>query len=147
MNLVRSAVLALAIAATSCASTSSPAASEAELRQLATDFVQAVNDADADRFVSFFAPDASAFFPSPANRERVKGIESIRTIIGPALAQKPANPLVARDFEIDVDGNLGVVSFNVGSQQVSSRRTLVVRRIGGTWKVVHLHASNLRPPE
>ena len=47
----------------------------------------------------------------------------------------------------DDEGDLAVASFEVGSEVVHSRRTLVLRRRGGTWRIVHLHASNLRTPE
>ena len=137
-------MLALALALCACASTRD--SDDAALRQLASDVVQSVNDADLDRFVSFFATDASAFFPSPANRARVRGVDAIRAAVAPAFAAKPANPLVLKDLEIRSDGDFAVVSFDVGSQNVNSRRTFVVRRFRDGWKVVHLHASNLRPP-
>jgi len=40
----------------------------------------------------------------------------------------------------EYDG-LAVVTFHLGTDTRVSRRTLVFRRIGSDWKIVHLHAS------
>jgi hypothetical protein len=39
-------------------------------------------------------------------------------------------------------GNVAIVTFNVHNPSAVSRRTFVWRRDAGTWRIVHMHASN-----
>jgi uncharacterized protein (TIGR02246 family) len=115
---------------------------ELQIREQVESFVAAVNAADRDAFLAFFAEDASAFIPTNASRK--VGIEQIRQAIESTFAQGPRNPPVrANDLVVSMDGDLAVATFDAGSGAQHARRTLVMRRIDGQWKIIHLHASNL----
>ena len=133
--------LALLLSAAGC---TAPRA-DSEIRTLVERFVASVNAADVDAFVGFFADDATAFFPSPANAMRRSGLAEIRAAVAPVFAAgKPERPLVPKDVVVTVSGDLALASFDVGSGPMHSRRTLVLRRTGQGWRIVHLHASNVR---
>jgi hypothetical protein len=64
--------------------------------------------------------------------------------MAPAMESKPRNPMAVRDLVITVDGRMAVASFEIGNPIVHSRRTLVLRKTGAMWEIIHLHGSNLR---
>jgi ketosteroid isomerase-like protein len=132
--------------AAGCA-TGAPSSRDAEIERLARSFVASVSAGDLDRFLSFFAPEASAFLPSEANAAGVVGLPAIRAAVTPFFGSGPTKaPLVAKDLRVESSDDLAVATFDAGRADVGlhSRRTLVFRRVGGEWKVIHLHASNLR---
>jgi uncharacterized protein (TIGR02246 family) len=115
---------------------------ETQVHALVDRFVASVNAADTATFLSFFSEDATAFFPT--NAARKIGIQQIREAIAPAFAQGPRNPAVrANDLVVTVNDDLAVASFDAGIGAAHARRTLVLRRMDGGWKIIHLHASNL----
>ena len=103
-----------------------------------------MNSADLDGLMSLFAPDATVFLPSAATPSRLSGLAQIRAGVSPALEGKPTNPLAIRDLLITVDGSMAIATFEIGNPIVHSRRTLVLARTAGEWKILHLHGSNLR---
>jgi uncharacterized protein (TIGR02246 family) len=137
----RIAVLAIALLAASCATTQR---GEVEVRAFVERFVQSVNASDTDAFVACFATDATAFFPSGATASRRTGSEAIRRSVRPVFAQGPRNPPAQlTDLVITVQDAMAVASFDARDGATHSRRTLVMRKIAGEWKIVHLHASNV----
>jgi ketosteroid isomerase-like protein len=139
----RTVVALVAIILASCA-TAARSSSRAEVEAVVAGIVAAVNAADVDAFMSFFAPEADAFLPSAASPSRLTGHAQIRAGIAPALAAKPIHSMAVRDLVITIDGATAIASFEIGKPIVHSRRTLVLKRTGGKWRVVHLHGSNLR---
>jgi ketosteroid isomerase-like protein len=146
-NLRRSVAIPFACAVVfvtgSCvsASRSTPTASVA---LVVSRLVTAVNSADLDGFMGLFAPQASAFLPSAANPSTLTGYAQIKAGVSEALATPPRNPMAIRDLLITAERTMAVASFEIGNPIVHSRRTLVLRKISGEWKIVHLHGSNLR---
>jgi uncharacterized protein (TIGR02246 family) len=119
-------------------------ANEASVRLLVEDFIAAVNAADTERFLAFFATDATAFFPSNASAARRRGVEQIRAAVAPVFALGPRAPAARlTDLVITAQADLAVASFDAGSGALHARRTLVLERIAGRWYIVHLHASNV----
>jgi ketosteroid isomerase-like protein len=51
--------------------------------------------------------------------------------------------LQPRDLSIQEIGELALVSFHLDLPGALRRRTLVLRRRDGVWKILHLHASNM----
>src|SRR5712671_3270296 len=132
--------LLAAFLVSSCAT--SPRASEGAVRILLERFLRSVNASDIEAFLDCFATDATAFFPTTAAR-RV-GIAEIRQAVQPAFALGPRNPPAhLGDLVITVDGDRSIASFDSSNGTMHSRRTLVLRRRAGAWKIVHLHASNV----
>ena len=105
---------------------------------------------DADAIVANFADDATFFFPESANQPaRVEGKAAIRDVFERVFAEwrksGPSSSPVPQlsDVRSDVYGDFAVVTFHIRGP-VLSRRTFILRRIGGAWRIVHLHASNIR---
>jgi ketosteroid isomerase-like protein len=103
-------VFAFALVTASCAS-APRSASRAEVEVVVNGLVAAVNSADVEGFMAFFASDASVFLPSAANPSRLTGHAQIRAGISPALAARPTNPMAIRDLLITVEGTMAVASF------------------------------------
>ena len=120
----------------------------------ASRFIGAFNNLDIDELRGLFSEDATAFLPFAATGARLNGRDAIIQAIAPMFekerARSPQGPpylhLTARDLTVQRIGrDAAVVSFDVGNQQVFSRRTLVLELVSGRWLAVHLHASNIRP--
>jgi ketosteroid isomerase-like protein len=123
-----------------------------EVRQFLTSFIQAFDDLDASKFLSCFDDDASVFYPEFFTR-RVEGVtnlqqswqkvfENIKTKSG--KSQAPYMDLKPADIRVQLLNDIAVVTFHLehGGTAVG-RRTLVLRKRGGQWRIVHLHASNV----
>lgn len=117
------------------------------------DFIAAFNDLDSTRIGALLEDDATAFLPFDDSASLVTGREAIVAALEPRFASErkrlssgpPYLHLEARDLRVQEAGDAAVLTFDVGTDRVRSRRTLVVVKRGGAWKIVHLHASNLRP--
>lgn len=140
-RLLRAASVSAGLVAAACASAPTPTPDAGRVAQA---LVDAVNAADVEAFLDLFAPDATVFFPSPENAARLEGLPAIRAGLGKALDAKPKVPLVPSGLSVTVSGDLAVASFEVRNPAVHSRRTLVLRLVEGEWKIIHLHASNIR---
>jgi hypothetical protein len=42
--------------------------------------------------------------------------------------------------------DVGLVTFHIEDRNILDRRTLVMKRENGEWKIAHIHASNLEAP-
>lgn len=105
-------------------------------------FMDALNNLDADRIASHFAEDATAFFPV-VKAERLDGKAAIVNVFRDYVAAntKKTN-IIPEDLHVTQSGNIAIVTFNVHNPSAVSRRTFVWRRDAGTWRIVHMHASN-----
>jgi uncharacterized protein (TIGR02246 family) len=121
---------------------------EASLRAAVNDFVSAVNALDADKLASFFEDDATAFLPVPDSPSRVVGRAAIAAefhrFFDPEKKTSSGRSVVAKEVDVRFEGDVAIVTFDAGSGTVVSRRSLVFACRGGVWKIVHLHASNIR---
>lgn len=123
--------------------------SSQEIERVVTQFLTAFSERDFTRFVPFFSEDATMFFPpsAAAPTGRVRGRNEIeqtfRAIFAkyPPRASAPATPIRPLDLVVDEFGEVAVVTFHLGSETARQRRTLVLRRLGQDWKIVHLHGS------
>jgi ketosteroid isomerase-like protein len=125
---------------------------EAEIQQFLTSFVRAFDDLDWAKFRSCFDDDASVFYPEffPRRVEGVRNLqrswqtvfENIKTKSG--KSQAPYMALKPVDVRVQLLNDIAVVTFHLehGGTAVG-RRTLVLRKRGGQWRIVHLHASNV----
>lgn len=122
-------------------------------------FIVAFNNLDMTAFLDRFADDATIIHPpsGPPRTfpKRVQGKQEIhRTfqvvfdLIRGGRTTGPYQDLQPRDLLIQEYDGLAVLTFHLGTDTRVSRRTLVFRRIGADWKIVHLHAStfDLSPP-
>ena len=138
----------------SCRSTAaSPSATQANPAAVVTALVHAFNHLDLDELRSLLAEDATAFLPFATTGARLNGREAIMHAIEPTFTAErdrsshgaPYLRLSAKDLKIQRIGHdVAIVSFDVGNQQVFSRRTVILQIIDDRWQILHLHASNIR---
>ena len=136
----------------SCRSAAPPAL-RSDPSEVVAALVHAFNNLDAGELRSLFAEDATAFLPFPTAGRRVNGREAIMRVIEPMFAAERARSshaapyltLTARDPKVQrIARDAAIVTFDVGNEQVFSRRTVIVQASGRGWEIVHLHASNVR---
>ncbi|HPA27373.1 MAG TPA: nuclear transport factor 2 family protein [Acidobacteriota bacterium] len=118
------------------------------------EFIEALNTCDLERTMDLFYKNASAFFPFEEHPKRVEGKEEIRKAFKEfydAVKKDKQGPrymnIVPGDIRVEGNDQTAIVSFHVASGPVTSRRTLVMSMIGGRWRIIHLHASNIRVEE
>ena len=126
-----------------------------DVERVIRDFLVAFSNRDFAVFVPYFSEDATVFFPpsTAAPLGRVQGRSEIertfKTIFDayPPRTSRPPAPIAPQDLLIqELDGH-AVVTFELGSETARQRRTLVLKRIGNEWKIVHLHGSaSVNPP-
>lgn len=125
---------------------------EAALRQ----FLAAFENLDWEPFRASFADDACVFFPSASTPHRFCGrdvfearfrrfFDSMRS---EATSGPPYLDLRPEGVRIEALGDdASLVSFELTNGVRIARRTFVFRKIGGRWRIVHLHASNVPWPD
>jgi ketosteroid isomerase-like protein len=127
------------------------AADSAAAHGAALQFLAAFDSLQWERFHGYLAEDVTMFFPFPQLPGRVDGRDSVGAIFNQymqeqrtrlAEAGRPALQGIApRDLRIQMAGpDVAIASFHLRTES-PSRRTIVFRRTGDEWKVVHWHAS------
>jgi len=102
---------------------------------------------DQARFDQFFATDATMFFPDgPFPETRVEGRKAVLASFHEffALVRKrgrTALNIAPIDKRVQVYGEVAVVTFELENDETVGRRSLILRKIGNDWRIVHLHAS------
>ncbi len=120
-------------------------------RALLENFLAAFSRLDLDAMLSCFAPESSAFFPAEHESTRLDSKAVIGTAFGSVLAQLRTGEatslaLVAEDLVVQEWHDTAVATFHLRGEHLG-RRTLVLARHPGGWRIVHLHASNTAPAE
>ena len=147
----RSVLLAPALL-TACASLTGVERESAEAALIS--FLRSFEDCDLPRMESAFAEDATYF--DRALPTEIQDLSSYRRGRGmPAgmrrLAQQlpttnpgpPYHRLTPEDLLIQGDDDVAVCSFHLASQGTLGRRTVILQRRAGRWKIIHIHASNI----
>lgn len=122
---------------------------EQQVKRTAEEFIEAFKNLNWERFCSFFAADATAFFPPSARfPQRADGrtqIENVfRRVFENARRQRAAPPYLdiePRDLNIQLFDQVAIVTFHLEDPGSSGRRSLVLRKQDNRWMIVHLHAS------
>ena len=124
-------------------------------------FVEALSRADLPALLDQLDENATMFAPFPEAPERIAGQKNIAALFESmfsGLRESGQGPvymnLVPRDVDTRLLGDTAVVTFHLGQVPQEpldeaysfSRRTLVLHREDGRWKVVHLHASSVIIP-
>lgn len=117
-------------------------------------FLQSFNSLQWEPFRKSFADDATIFYPEWEQAPRRIGrVEIEKTWLELFPEFKDPNKtfklgITPRDIRIQVYGPTAIVTFHLGGgEKYLSRRTLVMVKHKEEWKIAHLHASTLFPPE
>ena len=122
-----------------------------EIEQATAHFLTSFENLDMPAFIACFTDDATVFFPAPEPPERVTGMAAIRSrfqlvfdaIRKGASGGPPYHRLEPQDLQIQSLGaDTAVVSFHLRNSERIARRTLVMKKVRGTWLIAHLHASS-----
>jgi len=115
-------------------------------------FLDAFEQLAWDAFRACFADDACVFFPSAATPERFTGRAAVEARFAEVFdAERRAAPsgppyleLVPEALDIQLPAaGVAIASFVLRNRDRLARRTIVFRRDAGTWRIVHLHGSNV----
>lgn len=121
----------------------------AAVRRTAEEFLDAFRNLEWERFQSFFAEDATAFFPPSAREPQLaEGKSKIETIFKRVFAaarerrkQPPYLSIEPKSLKIQMLGNVGIVTFHLEDPDLFGRRTVIFQKRKDRWLIVHLHAS------
>lgn len=113
-------------------------------------FLDAFNALDPARFDSFFAEDATMFFPNgPFPKERVSGKAAVTAAFGRFFAmakERGATRLGIEPLDLVVQdhGRFAVATFHLrGGNGNIGRRSILLALRDGQWRIVHFHASTI----
>ena len=128
--------------------------SETEVRETLSKFIQAFDNLDWDGFRGFFADDATVFYPrdvpirATGHREIEAQFQKVFEQIRGKRSKPPYMHIQPRSLAIQMFGDVAVATFHLDDRPGElNRRTIVLHRDGGTWKIVHIHASEVALPK
>lgn len=118
-------------------------------------FLTAFENLDWEPFRASFADSATVFHPAANMPERVIGRAAIdstfRAVFADVRAHATGGPpfqhLTPVDLRVEpLAPGVVLVTFELRNAERLGRRTVVFRRVGDAWRIVHLHASNIVTP-
>ena len=125
-------------------------AEEPAVRAFLAEFISAFDNLEWDKFRNSFTDDATVFYPrGAANRAdgRAQYEAHFRRVFEQIRAGRTSRPymdLQPRDLRVEIIGNAAIVTFQLDDRPgFVNRRTLVLRKAEGVWKIAHLHASEV----
>ena len=123
-----------------------------------TAFVRAFEDGDLEAMEAAFSEESTSFPRTsmstegtgpiePTDYRRVSGMPpGMRALVARFQASPESPPymnLDPKDLEVRVFTDAAVATFHLENGRSLSRRTFVLAREEGSWKIVHLHPSNV----
>ena len=141
-----------------CSTTKQSDSDQQEVMAVLTNFVQAFENGDLATMEASFAEDATDFpraiMSNDLNSQilmsdymRVRGIDpQMKQLVSmwqTSDEQPPFITLEPLNLEIKMFGDAALVTFHLIDGNALSRRSFVLAKRAGAWKIVHLHASNV----
>jgi uncharacterized protein (TIGR02246 family) len=120
-----------------------------DVRETLDGFFRAVESRDLDRVTPYFEEDAQMFSPLGTYPARLDGRAAIMEqfkAISEALKQMPTpiridpHEMVVREF-----GDIALVTFHLKLPGPLHRRSFILRKRDGRWRIAHIHASIASP--
>jgi ketosteroid isomerase-like protein len=130
-------------------------AQSVDVRTVIEGFLAAFGNRDFTTFMPYFSDDATVFFPPSAAAPpgRINGKSAIEQAFRTVFERYPPRsagqrpPIAPKELLVEHVDNVAIVTFELGSGTARQRRTLVLRRMDGVWKIVHLHGSASGTPQ
>ena len=123
---------------------------ESEVRETLTNFIQAFDNLDWEKFRSFFADDATVFYPrefprrAGGRKEFEEHFQKVFDRIRGSRTQGPYMDIQPKDLALQIAGDVCIVTFHLDDRPgFLNRRTVVLARKKSGWKIIHLHASEV----
>jgi ketosteroid isomerase-like protein len=121
----------------------------AEVVHAINSFVDAFSNLQWEKFSACWADEATAFFPPSAKFPYRAGtkqeiLQIFEKVFQHARQQRSAPPYLSihpLDQRIQLAGTVAIVTFTLDDPDLLGRRTLVLKKEGGKWLIIHLHAS------
>ena len=119
------------------------------VEQFLAEFVDAFDGLHWDRFRSSFSERATVYFPFPdrplianGKAELEAGFKGFFDRLRATVDGPPYLNLNPFDLRVEDLGGAVLVTFHLDFPDSLGRRTVVLSDEDGSWKIVHLHASN-----
>lgn len=120
---------------------------QAVVEKTVKQFIQAFKNLDWERFLGFFATDATVFFPpSMQFPRRAIGKAEIERVFRAGFDRKSGPNIDPKEMEPQILGDVAIVTFHLEEKNVVGRRTIIFQKQGIQWLIVHLHASEITEP-
>jgi ketosteroid isomerase-like protein len=136
---------------TALAQTSPQANQEIAVRRTLTAFIQAFDNLNWEEFRASFADDATVFYPRAFPRRadgRAEFEQTFQRVFDQIRAGRTKGPyldLQPKNLRIQIAGDLAIVTFHLEDRVgFINRRTIVLQKTTGEWKIIHLHASEVQ---
>jgi len=138
-------------AARACAAP--PLNPESEVRKTLSDFIQAFDNLEWNSFRSFFADDATVFYPrefphrADGRQDVERYFQKVFDRIRAGRTQGPYMDIQPRDLKLQIAGDVAIATFHLDDRSgFLNRRTIVLQKQNSGWKIIHLHASEVATP-
>ena len=126
---------------------------QSEVRETLADFIQAFDNLEWDKFRSFFADDATVFYPrefpgrAEGREQFEKYFRKVFDRIRAGRTQAPYMDIQPRDLKLQITSDITIATFHLEDRPgFLNRRTIVLQKQKSGWKIVHLHASEVATP-
>jgi ketosteroid isomerase-like protein len=151
MNHMKKFGVGLLFAFCFCSLPLAAAENEAEVRTALAKFVQAFDNLDWEAFRACFADNATVFHPRQFSRraEGRAGVEeTFKQVFVRIKGDKTDPPYVGlqpKDLQIQFAGDaVAIATFYLEDHPgFLNRRTIVLQKMKGGWKIIHIHASEV----
>jgi ketosteroid isomerase-like protein len=120
----------------------------ADVRETLDGFFRAVESRAPDRIAPFFEEDAQMFSPLGTYPARLDGRAAIMEqfkAISEALKQMPPIRIDPQEMIVREFGDIALVTFHLKLPGPLHRRSFILRKRDGHWRIAHIHASIASP--
>jgi len=128
--------------------------SEQAVKACLSEFLEAFDSLEWERFCSCFSDNASVYFPFPDQPYLADGKSEVEAgfagFFKQARAKSDGPPylnLMPQSTRIRVYQDTALVTFHLDRPEGLGRRTLILEKTDDHWKIVHLHASTIPSSE
>ena len=123
---------------------------ESEVRKTLAEFIQAFDNLDWNSFRSFFADDATVFYPrefphrADGRQDVERYFQKVFDRIRAGRTQGPYMDIQPRDLKLQMAGDVAIATLHLDDRPgFLNRRTIVLQNQKTGWKIIHLHASEV----